>query len=114
MAVLSGMALDKLARERIRQWMRMTGITQEELADRLGKTQAWVSRYLAGGMDADLETLQEMASLFGHGLHALLDLPQNPDEQFILERYRALPEDSRAALLQLLKVWHPPDRKSKK
>jgi transcriptional regulator with XRE-family HTH domain len=109
----SGVSLDKLARDRIRQWMRMTGVSQDQLAGRLNKTQPWVSRYLGGETDADLETLQRMAALFGHGLHALLDLPQNPDEQFILERYRALPEQSRAVVRQLLEVWSPAEGRTK-
>jgi transcriptional regulator with XRE-family HTH domain len=103
----SGVSLDKLARDRIRQWMRMTGVNQEQLAAHLEKTQPWVSRYLGGEVDADLETLQRMAAMFGHGLHALLDLPQNPDEQFILERYRALPERGRMALRQFLESVIP-------
>jgi transcriptional regulator with XRE-family HTH domain len=106
-------SLDKLARARIRQWMKMTGVTQDQLAARLSKTQPWVSRYLGGETDADLETLQRMAALFGHGLHALLDLPQNPDEQFILERYRALPEHLRGVFRQLLDAWHPPEGTTK-
>ena len=92
----------------------MTGVTQDQLALRLEKTQPWVSRYLGGDVDADLETLQRMAGLFGHGLHALLDLPQNPDEQFILERYRALPEPARTALRQLLEIWVPPESRTKR
>jgi len=114
-ALHSTIVLDKLARDRIRQWMKMTGMSQDELANRLGKTQPWASRYLSGENDADLETLQRMAALFGHGLHALLDLPQNPDEQFILERYRALPEQARTALRLLLESWYvPPPLPSKK
>ena len=56
--------LDEIARARIREWMRTTGATQVMLAGRIGKTQAWMSRYLSGELDADLESLRGMAAAF--------------------------------------------------
>jgi predicted transcriptional regulator len=53
------LTLDQVARDRIKHWIVSTGVTQTELAARIGRTQAWMSRYLSGEFDADLETLQE-------------------------------------------------------
>lgn len=97
--------LDQRARNRIRTWISSTGITQTTLADRIGRNQAWMSRYLAGDFDADLTTLEKMAAVFSHPLTALLDLPSNPDEFKLIETYRALRPESRKIVLSLLDDW---------
>jgi transcriptional regulator with XRE-family HTH domain len=104
--------LDEIARARIREWMRTTGATQVMLAGRIGKTQAWMSRYLSGELDADLESLRGMAAAFEHSLSALLEAPTNPIEAELITLYRALHPDARKALLDLLRLWaNPPSRK---
>jgi transcriptional regulator with XRE-family HTH domain len=97
--------LDDLAREQIRKWIASTGITQMELALRIGRNQAWMSRYLAGSFDTDLETLQKMARVFGHSLTALLVVPTDPDEEALVTSYRALPQEARGIALSLLQDW---------
>lgn len=98
-------SLDQLVRGRIRTWITSTGTTQTALAEQIGRNQAWMSRYLAAEFDADLETLQKMARVFGHSLTALLDAPTNPDEAQVLEAYRALRPAARAIALNLLQDW---------
>jgi transcriptional regulator with XRE-family HTH domain len=93
---------DEQARERIRSWVHSTGVTQTELAAQIGRTQAWMSRYLNGEFDADLTTLERMAGVFGFNLSALLNLPNDPFEARIIEEVRALPPKSRGILLDLL------------
>jgi len=66
------LTLDQQARERIKTWVASTGVTQTELAKRIGRNQAWMSRYLNGEFAADLATLQQMAETFGFTLIALL------------------------------------------
>jgi transcriptional regulator with XRE-family HTH domain len=102
--------LDQQARERVKEWINSTGITQTALAERIGRNQAWMSRYLGGEFDADLETLQKMARAFGHSLSALLNTPTDPVEARLIERYRALSERARAILLNLLDDWSRPRR----
>jgi transcriptional regulator with XRE-family HTH domain len=94
--------LDQQARERIRQWIATTGVTQAELGTRIGRNQAWMSRYLKGEFDADLTTLDRMAQMFGFNLSALLNLPSDPFEARLIEEVRALPPKTRATLLDLL------------
>lgn len=97
--------LDELARSRIQAWIKSTGITQTELSQRVGRNQAWMSRYLDAQFDADLETLQKMAKVFGHSLSALLDAPADPAEAALVSAYRALRPESRSIALSLFVDW---------
>src|SRR5262245_60442054 len=106
-------SLDAVARDRVRTWVASTGITETERAARIGKNQAWLSRYLSGGLDADLETLQRIGDVFGHSVSALLDLPADPAEARILTYYRALSVDARALVLALLEDWSGARRRSR-
>jgi transcriptional regulator with XRE-family HTH domain len=94
--------LDQQARERIRQWIATTGVTQAELGARIGRNQAWMSRYLKGEFDADLTTLDRMAQMFGFTLVGLLNLPSDPFEARLIEEVRALPPKTRQTLLEML------------
>jgi len=96
------LSLDQQARERIKAWVASTGVTQTELAERVGRNQAWMSRYLKGEFDADLDTLAKIAACFGFTLIALLDLPRDPHEARLVEEFRALPPRGRASLLDFL------------
>jgi transcriptional regulator with XRE-family HTH domain len=93
--------LDDLARGRIKTWIATTGITQTYLAEQIGENQAWVSRYLSGEFNADLDRLQKIARVFSHTLSALLDSPLDPQEQQLIDAYRALPPTARALVLPL-------------
>ena len=87
---MHGPGTAKLFNQRIKAWIASTGVTQSALAERIGRNQAWMSRYLAGEFAADLETLQKMARAFNHSLAALLESPTDPDEAKLIEAYRAL------------------------
>jgi len=49
----------------MREKRRETGISQEELAMRIGADQAYVSRIEAGQMNITLETVEELAKALG-------------------------------------------------
>lgn len=61
-----------------RLWMkrREQGLSQKELAERLGRDQAWVSRALAGPGNWTLRTLGEMAEC----LDAFVEIQAKPKE----------------------------------
>ena len=105
--ILAPMAqtLDDVARNQIRKWILSTGITQVALAARVGRNQAWMSRYLGGAFDADLETLQKIAQVFGHTLTSMLEVPKDPEEAAIVSAYRALRPQARVIALHLLQDW---------
>jgi transcriptional regulator with XRE-family HTH domain len=94
--------LQQQARNQIRHWIRSTGITQTALAERIKRNQAWMSRYLAGDIDADVDTLQQMAEVFGHNLTQMLDVPTDPEEAALITAYRALRPDARLPALRVV------------
>jgi len=102
-------SLEAIARTRLRAWIKSSGMTQRDLAARIGKEQGWVSRYLAGKFEADLITLQRLAAVFDHTVNALLLMPSDPNEARLIEMFRSLPPRSRSIALQLLEDWarHP-------
>jgi transcriptional regulator with XRE-family HTH domain len=99
------MPLDEIARQQIKRWLKSTGLTQTTLSERIGRNQAWMSRYLAAEFDADLETLQKIAMAFGHDLTALLQIPEDPAEAALTTAFRALTPNARRLALELLEDW---------
>lgn len=95
---------DEAARERIRLWLRGTGMTQVVLAEKIGRKQAWMSRYLDGEFDTDLDTLERLAHAFDHTLAELLDLTQDEAERALLDAVRALTPPKRALALQMVQA----------
>ena len=110
MPILPPASLDKQVRARIRAWLAGSGLTQTAFSDRIGKNQPWVSRYLKGEVEADLDTLQRMAEVFGHNLSTLLNQPSDPLELTLVELYRSVPARARATLLELLRHLARRDR----
>lgn len=98
---------EQRARARIQIWVDKTKMTQAQFGERIGRNQEWVSRYLNTKLEADLQTLEQMAGVFGHTLFALLDLPRDPREARLIEFYRALPDPSRTTLLEFLATFYP-------
>jgi len=109
--------LQHVARTRIQAWLTTMGVTQQAICHRVGVTQPWLSRYLHGKVDADVDTLAKLADAFGHSIAALFTVPgDHPDEQRLIERYRALSPKARAIVQGLLDEWtrpHPGGRSRK-
>ena len=95
--------LEEQVRARIKAWVTSMGVSQTVLAERIGRDQVWVSRYLNGKVESiDLATLQKIATAFDHTLHALLEAPADPREAQLVEDYRALRLKSRAIVSALV------------
>lgn len=97
--------LDERARTRVKEWLSGSGTTQTALADAIGRNQAWMSRYLDGEFDTDLDTLTKLASAFQHSLFELLDLSATDEERALLRFFRALKPETRALAIQVLEQW---------
>jgi ribosome-binding protein aMBF1 (putative translation factor) len=61
--------------ERVREARESAGLSQRELARRMGTSQAAVDRLEAGGVGATLTTLQRVATALG--LHVSIELRQS-------------------------------------
>jgi len=107
----AGRSKDAVARERIREWMRIHHMSQNRLARLIDRPQPWLSRYLKNtGESAELlETLARIAAVFGHSLSALVDSPADPAEAEVVTLYQNLPDRARPALLNLLRKMQPAD-----
>lgn len=101
---------DDMARAKVSQWLAASSMTQTALADTIGRNQAWMSRYLDGEFDTDLETLDRLAAAFGHTLYELLDVGANATEAEVLERWRSLKPSGRGVILAVLREWTPQER----
>lgn len=98
-------ALDDEARKRLKRWHAGSGLTQAAFAEKIGRNAVWVSRYFGNLQDADLDTLQTMATALGHSLTALFDLRPDEREQALLTAYRAIPESHRPMLIRTAEQW---------
>jgi transcriptional regulator with XRE-family HTH domain len=97
-------SLQELARKRIAAWVQGASMPQGRLAVAIGKNQVWVSRYLTGKADADVDTLQRLAAAFGHTIASLLQTAAgDADEAALIEAFRALRPSARATALAVLR-----------
>lgn len=104
-------SLADLARRRMVAWMAANpSIKQEIIAQAVGVSQSWVSLYKSSGVEADLDQLDAMARVFGHTLMELLDLRPDPNEQRLIEAYRALPASKRQLGISALEAMIPEPR----
>lgn len=98
-------SLDEQARGRLSQWRKARGLTQAAMAEQIGRNAVWISRYFDGAYDADLDTLSKMAGTLGYTLFELLDLHERPEEQVLINDFRALGPADQSLLARLLASW---------
>jgi transcriptional regulator with XRE-family HTH domain len=78
----------------IREARLRAGLTQAELAHRIGTTQSSVARWEAGRTRPSIETLTEIVSACGLEVRIWL-VPADPDEASLIERNLALSPEER-------------------
>ena len=82
--------------EKLSQLRRQAGLTQAEMAKRLGISKSAVSMYERGNREPELDLLQEMADLFGVSVSSLLGrekddlLGGDPELTAYLDQYRII------------------------
>lgn len=80
-----------------------SGLTQEELAEKLGKAKSTISMYENGNREPDYETLEEIADYFNVDINTLVDSKQSA--QFNAELTEYLEElKNRSELRMLFKL----------
>ena len=57
---------------------KAAGLTQKQLAEKMGTAQANISRFENGNSNPSLEFLQKMAACMGKTLHVSFECPQKP------------------------------------
>jgi transcriptional regulator with XRE-family HTH domain len=92
-------SLQDIARAQIKHWIVSSGTTQAHVCAEIGRNQPWLSRYLSGEIDADLDTLAQIAKVFEHSLFALLSVPSDPEDAVLIRMYRAMRPEGRRAFL---------------
>ncbi len=66
--------------KRIKNLLELNNMTQSELAQRLGTTQANISRYLSGTRKIDIDILDKIANIFSVSTDYLLGRTVNTDQ----------------------------------
>lgn len=66
---------------KVRSFLKQKSITQEELAEKIGKSQAWLNHKLSGRRRADINEIQLIAKGIGCKLAELLDEKSQIEEQ---------------------------------
>src|SRR5262245_59100822 len=94
--------LQNIARVRIKQFLESNGISQAALGQAIGRSQEWVSRFLAGRYDADVDTLQAIATAIDLPLYELLALTTDPRLVKLCEAYLACRPSRRPVALRVV------------
>ena len=69
--------------ENLREALATSGMTQQELADQVGTTQATVNRWLKGVNEPNFATLLEICFLLGETPNSLLGFDELTEEDFL-------------------------------
>ena len=87
------------------------GLTQEDVAEKLGVTRPAYVHYEQGDRECSFSTLRKLADIFGVSTDYLLGNDAAPPlpagESRLLELFRALPEAGKQALLMVATQMQP-------
>ena len=94
----------------LREWRQDRGLTQEQLADRIGTTKATISRIETRGRDATLGFLEAAVEALGGHL-SVPDLFRLPSQPSIDARLQAAPAGLRQQVYSVLDAMLAPAHK---
>lgn len=78
------------------------GLSQNELAGRLGTSQSAIARWESGAVSPRFDTLRRIAAACGQEIEVRLTPPADRDRDQILERLRWTPDERLTYLLDML------------
>ena len=101
---------------KLKELRRKQGITQAELASKIGVVESAISLYESGKREPDISTLIKIAKCLNTTVDCLIDMPRNAnnkiqqqqeeslteDEKQLLRAYRALPTGKKSFHLELI------------
>lgn len=94
---------DDQARERIKKWFLKSGMTQKRFAEKIGWTQPTMNSFLLGKHSTDLDTLAQMAKVFGRTLGDVVAADEmEPDD--LTSLFNAVEDDVQKSVLVLLRA----------
>ncbi len=99
---------------RLKELRQINGLTQSQLADKLGCNQTAIGKYERGDLQPSIETLFKLADIFGCSIDYLLGYEKNSEyshaninlsdkETRILELFSQLPEDSQRTIIDAMR-----------
>jgi transcriptional regulator with XRE-family HTH domain len=94
---------DDQARERIKKWFLQSKMTQKRFAERVGWTQPTMNSYLQGKHDTDLDTLAQMAKVFGKSLIDVVGA-DDTDADELISLLNGVEDDVRESALVVLRA----------
>ena len=90
--------------ELVRNSRIRSGLSQQELADRVGTTQSAVSRWERGHDEPRLRTLSEIARACG--MRLVIDIEEDVDRAQIRQQLSLSPVDRLASVVNLSRIRH--------
>ena len=103
--------------QKVRRLRKERGMTQSELATRIGIIQSDLCRMEKGEYRVGLDTLFKVLEVFGMNIGEFFDersLPTGPaaEEAEVLDRFRRLSEEARADVLDYIRFKEQQERRS--
>lgn len=94
---------------RFAELLDSTGLSQQEIADKIGVAQKTISRWKNGEVSMPLDKAAELSLAFGWSLNDLADIADEgsrvllPREQELLDRFIALDAEAQDIVMRLVK-----------
>jgi transcriptional regulator with XRE-family HTH domain len=91
----------------LREIRKANGLTQKQIADRLGVTSQAVCRWENNRTEPDMYTVAKLALILGCTTDDLTGhetAPLSPEERELVSLYRKMPEDAKRIILMVMKA----------
>ena len=97
---------------KLKELRRKQGITQAELASRIGVVESAISLYESGKREPDISTLIKIAKCLNTTVDYLIDMPNNANNKTQQQQEESLTEDEKQLLRAYRTITIPNVKKS--